>query len=171
MSDLDMPIDLHLTPLPVEHFWEGTSSGLSDIVVRNPARGRTGLCAWQYRKTLRFIENRLSQTIKVEDIATEVRMSAGHFSRAFAISFGIAPYAFLLNKRLERAQQLMLKPDQQLSAIAFECGLADQAHLSKLFRKLVGTTPARWRRERLVNQARTTARRTSGVSRLDGCCS
>jgi AraC-like DNA-binding protein len=46
---------------------------------------------------------------------------------------------------------LMLTTDAPLGQIALDCGLADQAHLSRLFKQMVGDTPAAWRRARAVS--------------------
>jgi AraC family transcriptional regulator len=49
------------------------------------------------------------------------------------------------------AQRLMLTTQEPLSQIALACGMADQAHLSKLFRRGVGETPGAWRRRSLTD--------------------
>jgi transcriptional regulator GlxA family with amidase domain len=54
---------------------------------------------------------------------------------------------------MERAQGLMLTTNASLGQIAADCGLADQAHFNKLFRKFAGESPGAWRRAR-VNLAR-----------------
>jgi AraC-like DNA-binding protein len=69
--------------------------------------------------------------------------------RAFKESFGCAPHAFLIRRRMERAQGLMLTTDEALGQIALACGLADQSHLTRLFQKWVGESPAAWRRARM----------------------
>jgi len=57
----------------------------------------------------------------------------------------------------------MLTTEDPLSQIALACGLADQAHLSKLFRRAVGETPSAWRRRNLTDaQAETRSRRSIG---------
>jgi AraC-like DNA-binding protein len=53
--------------------------------------------------------------------------------------------------RVEKAQSLMLMTDERLSHIAIASGLADQAHLTKLFRRFVGETPNSWRRKNLAD--------------------
>jgi AraC-like DNA-binding protein len=53
-----------------------------------------------------------------------------------------------MRRRVERAQGLMLSTDPALGQIVLECGLADQAHLCKLFLKIVGESPGMWRRAR-----------------------
>jgi AraC-like DNA-binding protein len=57
----------------------------------------------------------------------------------------------IVRLRLERAKQLMLTTRDPLSDIALRCGLADQAHLSKLFRRWTGETPNAWRRRNFTD--------------------
>ena len=60
------------------------------------------------------------------------------------------PHQWQTKTRVERAKQLLLKNDASLTAIAVETGFSDQAHFTRVFRKVVGTTPAQWRRSRLA---------------------
>jgi AraC family transcriptional regulator len=53
-----------------------------------------------------------------------------------------------MRRRIERAQGVMLRTSSSLAQIAAECGLADQAHLNKSFRRFVGESPGAWRRAR-----------------------
>lgn len=109
---------------------------------------RGGLAPWQVRTVTRHIEAHLDQAIRNEDLATLVRLNPSHFGRAFRNSFGEPPHEYVMRRRVERAQRLMLSSDAPLSEIALDCGLADQAHLSRLFRRIVGETPRAWRRAR-----------------------
>jgi AraC-like DNA-binding protein len=95
------------------------------------------------------MEANLSSPIHCEDLARLVRLSVSHFMRVFKDSFGCAPHAFLIRRRMERAQGLMLTTDEALGQIALACGLADQSHLTRLFQKWVGESPAAWRRARM----------------------
>ena len=90
----------------------------------------------------------LDEAIRVEDLSELVRLSAYNFSRAFKLSIGEAPHTYLVRRRLDRARHLMLTSDTALSEVALACGFYDQAHLSKLFRRCTGQSPAAWRRER-----------------------
>jgi AraC family transcriptional regulator len=109
---------------------------------------RGGLSPWQVRKVIGHIEAHLDRPIRNEDLATLVRLNLSHFGRAFRNSFGESPHEYVIRRRVERAQGLMLSTDAPLSEIALDCGLADQAHLSRLFRRIVGETPRAWRRAR-----------------------
>jgi transcriptional regulator GlxA family with amidase domain len=106
------------------------------------------LTAWQRRRVLEHIETSLAMPLRNRDLAALVDFSEFHFNVAFRNSLGTSPHEFLIRRRIERAQQLMLSTEMPLCDIAAECGLADQAHLSRLFRKVVGETPAAWRRDR-----------------------
>ncbi len=109
-----------------------------------PVRG--GLARWQLRRVVEFIESNLRTTIRMGDLASRTGLSTSYFFHAFRSSVGESPYAYLVRRRIERAQELMRKTDAPLCEIALECGLADQPHLTRLFRRLVGTSPAAWRR-------------------------
>ena len=84
------------------------------------------------------------------DLAALVRLSRFHFSRAFKDTFGDTPHRYVLRRRIEHAQGLMLTTKTTLAEIALECGLVDQAHLGRSFRRIVGETPAAWRRARMA---------------------
>jgi AraC family transcriptional regulator len=105
-----------------------------------------GLAAWQIRRVRDHVEARLDESILIEDLAGVARLSPGHFCRAFKASTGETPHSYIVRQRIRRAQRLMLSTDDTLSQIACACGLTDQAHLSRLFRRLVNDTPLSWRR-------------------------
>ena len=90
----------------------------------------------------------MAGTIRIEDMARVARLSASHFSKAFRLDFGTSPYAYIVRRRIERAQEMMLLTDEPLAGIAVACGLADQSHLTRLFHRIVGVSPASWRRLR-----------------------
>lgn len=107
-----------------------------------------GLAPWQIRRVSTHIEEHLSENVLCEDLSAVAKLSLSHFSRAFRGSFGCPPHAYLTQRRLERAQGLMLATNESLGQIALECGFVDQPHLSRLFHRFVGQSPAAWRRAR-----------------------
>jgi AraC family transcriptional regulator len=113
-----------------------------------PITERQGLAPWQVRRVLAYIDANLDKSIRNKDLAALARRSEFHFNVAFRNSVGDSPHEYIIRRRMERAQGLMLSTDAPLSEIAFECGLADQAHFTRLFRRVVGETPAVWRRAR-----------------------
>jgi AraC family transcriptional regulator len=112
------------------------------------ASAMSHLAPWQTRFAIEFVEANLAGTIRIEDLARVARLSASHFSKAFRSDFGTSPYAYIVGRRIERAQEMMLLTDEPLAGIAVACGLADQSHLTRLFHRIVGVSPASWRRLR-----------------------
>lgn len=111
---------------------------------------RGGLAPWQKRRVTEYIDAHLDGRIHIKDLAGLLKLSAGHFSRAFRSTFGTSPHEYLSRRRIEVAQRLMLTSREPLSAIALRCGLCDQAHFTRVFRRIVGETPRAWRRPRWV---------------------
>lgn len=107
---------------------------------------RGGLAPWQFKLIKDHIVANLDGRLPIPDLARIVRLSPSHFARAFRMSAGVSPHAFVVRARMEEAKRLMRQTAQPLCAIAATCGLADQAHLCRLFRRFEGVSPAVWRR-------------------------
>lgn len=110
--------------------------------------GGAGLAPWQAKRVAQAIEARMEDGMAVCDLAAVARLSVSHFSRAFKSTFGLPPDQYIASQRVARAQRMMLTTRDPLCQIAQACGFADQAHLSRVFRKLTGDTPHAWRRLR-----------------------
>ena len=121
-----------------------------------PATVSQGLAPWQIRRVLAQVDSNLDTTIRNKDLAAVARLCESHFNVAFRQSVGQSPHEYIIRRRMERAQGLMLSTDKGLSEIAAECGLADQPHFTRLFRRVVGESPAAWRRARANPGARST---------------
>jgi len=118
------------------------------VAPTTPTPARQGLAPWQVRRVLAYVDTNLDKTLRNKELAAIAGRSEFHFNVAFRNSVGDSPHEYIIRRRMERAQGLMLSTDAPLSEIAFECGLADQAHFTRLFRRVVGETPAAWRRAR-----------------------
>jgi AraC family transcriptional regulator len=117
-----------------------------DCSTRHIIRG--GLAAWQKRRLTLYIDAHLADRIRIEELAKLLNLSESHFSRAFRNTFGTCAHAYVMRRRIEMAQELMLASQETLCAIALRCGLSDQAHFTRLFGRIVGETPYAWRRAR-----------------------
>jgi len=133
-----------------------TLLGRADAIVieRAPAEAapapikatKGGLAPWQLKRIRAYVEAQLDQTILIDDLAAVAELSPGHFCRAFKACTGETPHGFIVRQRIRRAQRLMLDTNDSLSQIACACGLTDQAHLTRLFRRILNETPLAWRR-------------------------
>ena len=109
---------------------------------------RGGLPAWQTRRVAAHVEANLSRRIRIQELARLLGLSASHFCRAFKCTFGVSPRDYVLRRRIELAQGLMLTTSESLSSIAVRCGMCDQPHFTRSFHRIVGQTPYMWRRTR-----------------------
>ncbi len=104
-----------------------------------------GLAPWQARRVKAHIDANLDGPMTTADLAAITRLSPHYFARAFKQSFGVAPHAYVLRRRIERAREMMLVSNEALSHIAVACGFSDQAHFTRRFHQAVGATPHAWR--------------------------
>jgi AraC family transcriptional regulator len=105
-----------------------------------------GLATWQARRTLAHIEANLASKMEIDELAKVVALSRSHFSRAFKRSVGFSPMEYVVVRRVERAKAMISGTREPLAEVALACGFADQAHLNRRFRDIVGISPGRWRR-------------------------
>jgi AraC family transcriptional regulator len=109
---------------------------------------RGGLAAWQARRVTTHIDANIDSRIPVQVLAGLLHFSASHFCRAFKCTFGVSPSTYVVRRRIELAQALMLTTRDSLSSIAQSCGMCDQSHFTNTFYRIVGETPYSWRRTR-----------------------
>ncbi|MBY3166033.1 helix-turn-helix transcriptional regulator [Rhizobium laguerreae] len=103
------------------------------------------LASWQAQKITRYIDDHIDSRLRVRDLAQRINLSASQFSKCFKATVGRPPYDYILSRRIETAKRLLTDTQEPLCQIAQACGLTDQAHLSKVFKRWVGLTPNKWR--------------------------
>jgi AraC family transcriptional regulator len=116
---------------------------LTDV---NPRLARGGLAPWQMRRTEQIVRESLDGDLTLAHLADECHLSVAHFARAFKQTTGKPPHRWLLARRVEHAQRLLLTSAQPLAKVAAACGFADQSHFTHVFSEIVGIGPGAWRR-------------------------
>ena len=117
----------------------------SDERTRHVRCAKGGLTPRQLRLVFAHMNQNLSRPIAITELSEIAGLSGSHFQRAFKESTGHPPRAYLTRLRIERSKVMMRETAEPFSQIALACGLADQAHFSRLFRRVVGATPTQWR--------------------------
>ncbi len=115
-------------------------------ITRAARPSKSRLAPWQEMRAKEMMETRLTADISLADLAAECGLSTSHFARAFRATTGVPPYQWLLTRRVERAKEMLAGTDHRIVDIAELSGFADQSHLTRVFSKATGETPAAWRR-------------------------
>ena len=105
----------------------------------------SGLSKWRLKHATEYIAANLSEPISLADMAAAAGLSRMHFAAQFRVATGLRPHEFLVRKRIEHAQGLLLTTPMPLVEIALDAGFKTQAHFTTVFARLVGETPNVWR--------------------------
>jgi transcriptional regulator GlxA family with amidase domain len=105
----------------------------------------SGLSKWRLKRATEYMAGHLSGSISLSDIAAAAGLSPMYFAAQFRLATGRRPHEYLLKRRIERAQELLLNSHLPLVEIAFEVGFKAQAHFTTVFARFVGETPRVWR--------------------------
>lgn len=94
-----------------------------------------------------YIDAHLHEQIPLAAMARLVRLSPFHFARLFKQSFGEPPHRYVTRQRIERAKRMLAQGERSVAEIGFEVGFGESSSFTAAFRKMTGTTPARFRRQ------------------------
>ena len=99
----------------------------------------------QIKQLKDFIETNLQQKLSIVQLAAIVHLSPFHFARAFKQATGFSPHNYIIQRRLERAKNLLTLTQLSIQEIGMQVGYRNQSHFTVQFRKHIGTTPAAYR--------------------------
>ena len=97
------------------------------------------------RRALAYIAEHYAEPITLESVAGEVGLSVSYFSGLFHEVVGASFREHLCSIRVEESKQLLTQTDYSLADIAVAVGFADQSYFSKVFKRIVGVTPGKYR--------------------------
>ncbi|HEY2247365.1 MAG TPA: AraC family transcriptional regulator [Bradyrhizobium sp.] len=103
------------------------------------------LARWRLRRAIEFVETNLVNSISSSDIAAATGLTRMHFAAQFKAATGLRPHEYLLRRRVERGQEMLLQTDMSVVEIALSVGFQSQSHFTVVFNRFVGRPPHAWR--------------------------
>jgi len=105
-----------------------------------------GLSPTVLRRAIERLRSDSDVDVSLAALASDAGLSRFHFCRAFKESTGLSPHAWLRQRRLEQAMNMLRDTDDSIVSIAAALGYSSQTAFAAAFRKLTGETPSGWRR-------------------------
>lgn len=128
---------------------------LEDTGAATPVDPRQELPNHRLARALHIIDVELATGLSVTTLADRVGLHPAALLRLFRARLGMPPVAYMQQRRLEHAQQLLRSTDMPVTEVAHAVGYGDLSAFSEAFRQKYGTSPRRWREQGFRNQSFT----------------
>lgn len=115
------------------------------VGINTPWRGDGKLSETSLNRVLNLIEDEIDQAVTLDRLADEACLSAFHFARSFKKSTGMAPYKYVLARKIEHAKRQLMTTDRSVSEIAASLGFENMHHFRRQFRSQFGILPGKLR--------------------------
>jgi AraC family transcriptional regulator len=119
----------------------------TDVVAPSEIRGRNAVQPRAVADAVAFIHDNCTREISLGDIAAAARLSPFHLARVFKQALGVSPHQYLIQLRVNSARWLLSagSGERSLAELASAVGFADQSHLTRHFKRVLGVTPGQFR--------------------------
>lgn len=118
-----------------------------------------------YRRLCRsraFMDENYSLPLDLDEISAQANLSTYHFLRLFRMTFKKTPHRYLVERRIEKARELLAWTEMRVTDVCLEVGFESLGSFSTLFRKCVGRSPVEYRSQQVE-------RNSSPLARIPGC--
>lgn len=99
------------------------------------------------KQTIRYIQNHYREQVTLDLLAEQFNYSSRHLSMRFKRKTGYSPIDYLIQTRIGRARELLVRSDAKLASIAAEVGYSDVYYFSRIFKKYVGMSPSLYQKK------------------------
>jgi AraC-like DNA-binding protein len=111
------------------------------------------LARWRLKRAIDYVEAQLDKPVSLADVALSAGLTRMHFAAQFRAATGLRPHEYLLRRRIERAQEMLVGTGMSLVDVALSVGFQTQAHFTSVFKRYTGQPPRAWRESRGVHRA------------------
>lgn len=94
-----------------------------------------------------YIQHHLGNEINLAELADMVCVTQPHLTRLFKAALGMPPLRYIIQKKVQYAQGLLLTTDMSVREIAREIGIDDASYFIRIFKKVLGFTPQDYRKK------------------------
>jgi AraC-like DNA-binding protein len=138
------------TPILAPVLWPDPASGhpndSNNQTLRLPVKPATGMPLVRLSRVIDFVDANIALDLCVSSLAAVAGMSSFYFCRSFKQSTGITPHRYVLYRKMEHAKRLLASKEISLLHVAQQVGFTDQSQFTRVFHKIVGVTPAQYRK-------------------------
>jgi AraC family transcriptional regulator len=115
--------------------------------VRSSGRATVNeLPRWQLKRAIEYVESHISGPVSLADVASATGLSRMHFAAQFKAATGLRPHEYLLRRRVERAQEMLVGTGMSVVDVAQSVGFQNQSHFTSVFKRFAGEPPRTWLR-------------------------
>jgi AraC-like DNA-binding protein len=101
---------------------------------------------WRLKRAIDYVETRLAGPVHLADVASATGLTRMHFAAQFRVATGLRPHEYLLRRRIERAQEMLVGTNMSVVDVALSVGFQTQSHFTTIFKRIAGQPPQTWRR-------------------------
>jgi AraC-like DNA-binding protein len=99
---------------------------------------------WRLQRVVLYIEAHLADQVTLLEMSEAAGFSPMHFAGLFRLATGVRPHEYVLRRKIEEAQLVLLTSDMPIVEVALSFGFLSQAHFTTVFKRFVGSPPLRW---------------------------
>lgn len=93
----------------------------------------------------KYILDNIDEQISLKDLSIKAGYTESYITRVFKKKFGLTPHAFIVNTKVNKAKNKLLKSDNiSIAELSNEVGFYDQSHLNKVFKRIYAVSPNKY---------------------------
>ena len=108
-------------------------------------------CDSTAQKIKRYLLSNYTKNITLGDISENIHFSKNHIISVFKKEYGITPFEFINQQKIQKAKYFLERTSEPLESIAIECGFNNYSHFYRLFVRYNGHSPLEWRYRNRIN--------------------